>query len=328
MLDLPEQFVYLEAEAKAIRGDSLLSREVPPVVHGSNLLVALDARGDKHLLVPSGYDMVQTDSTSQGVTLNKRVLQIGGESVAFADLHCQMPSLGLVFERLAGDVVGRLQIDSSKPVATCRQVLDEWRTLLKAAGGQVAREVIQGLAGELEVLRLLANIDPANALDYWTGPTGALHDFICGTSHIEVKSTASNDPNFVTISSLDQIDPVGTEGLYLAVIHVRGDPTAPSLDQKVDAIAAQGVPREDLLRKVALAGYVYESGQDNDFRFQVASTRFWKVGAKFPGLRRSDIGEQRMKGVSKVKFELALDSAPPRVPDGEVAFLLQSFLGA
>lgn len=326
MSDLPEQFVYLEAEAKNIRGQGLLSRAVPPVVHGRDVLVAIDVQGDKHLLVPCADEIIRVDRASQGVTLNQRVLQVDGESIAFADLHCRIPRLDLVFERLAGDVVARLEVDSSKPVATCRQVLDEWRTLLRAAGATMPHEVIQGLAGELEILRLLAEIDPANALDCWDGPSGSLHDFVCGTSHIEVKSTASNDPNFVTVSGVDQLDPIGVEQLYLAVVHLRSDAAAPSLTQKMDAIAALGVPREELLRKVASVGYVYDGGQDDDLRFRVMSVRLWKVGSRFPGLRRSDIGEVRLKGVAKVKYELALDSAPPRIADTETVDVLSSFL--
>jgi hypothetical protein len=322
--DIAELFVLLESQAQAIAGSALLTRAADVLVNRREVLVALDANGQKHLLLPAPDRNVERDDASRGVTLGQRVLRVDGNDVTYADLHCHVPSLGSVFDRLIEDVLMRLASDASTPVATCRRVLDEWRALLRAAGQELSRESIIGLVGELEVLRIIAVHDASAALDSWQGPTGAMHDFARAGRAIEVKTVTSVDGSFVSISNLDQLDPTLVTALHLVVVHARPDGTALSLDGRIDALALLGVPRDALQNRVRAAGYVYGTGAALDDRFVIRSVRAWRVGDSFPGLRRSELGEARLRGVSRVNYELALDSAPRRLSDGQ----FQQFLGA
>jgi hypothetical protein len=222
----------------------------------------------------------------------------------------------------------RLTVDGSAPISTCRKVLDEWRALLKAAGQNVTREAVIGLVGELEVLRLLATHNPAGALDAWRGPSKSVHDFVRGGTELEVKTTTSVDGNFISISSIDQLDPATIMALHLVVVHAREDSAAPSLDERVDELVGLGVPQNALLTKVATAGYVYGNGASVDDRFLVRSVRAWIVGNSFPGLRRAELGEVRLRGVSKIRYELALDSAPKRLSNEEFDQLMATWAGS
>ena len=87
-------------------------------------------------------------------------------------------------------------------------------------------------------------------------------------------------------------------------------------------------PQDALLTKVATAGYVYGSGTTVEDRFQVRSVRAWIVGDSFPGLRRGELGEARLKGVSKIRYELALDSAPKRLSDREFEHFMATWVGS
>lgn len=292
---------------------------------GRETLVAIDSARQKHLLIPLAIDEVEEDNASQGVTLGPRVLRVGTDDVTYADLHCRMTSLDRVFEELVADVLGRLTPERSEPVATCHKVLNEWRALLKAPGQGVSRETIVGLVGELEVLRLLSNQDPIRALDSWQGPTRSVHDFVRGGAELEVKTTTSVDGNFVAISNIDQLDPTLVASLHLVVVHAREDPGAPSLDERIDGLVALGMPHSALLTKTASAGYVYGSGTATGDRFRIRSVRAWRVGGSFPGLRRGELGEARLKGVSKVRYELALDSAPKRLTDEEFSLFIATW---
>lgn len=328
MIDVAEHFVLLQIQSREVTGSQLLTRAVGVQTSGRDTLAAIDSAGQKHLLIPLATDVVDGDHASRGVTLGSRVLRVDSGEVTYADLHCRIPSLDLVFERLVEDILSRLIANSSNPVVTCHKVLDDWRALLKAAGQTVSPETVIGLVGELEVLRLLARHNPVGALDAWRGPSKSVHDFVRVGSELEVKTTTSVDGNFVSISNIDQLDPTLTASLHLVVVHAREDATAPTLDERIDELLGIGLPREGFLAKVASAGYVYGSGVSAEDRFRVRSVRAWAVGDSFPGLRRAELGETRLKGVSKIHYELALDSAPRRLPDTEFDGFLEAWVGS
>lgn len=328
MIEVGEHFVLLEAQADDIAGSQLLTRAVGVRIGGRDTLAAIDAAGQKHLLIPVPVNAVDGDDASQGVTLGFRVLRTDLSDVNYADLHCRISSLDLVFERLTEDVLTRLVVDDSAPVSTCRKALDEWRALLKTAGQGLTRETVIGLVGELEVLRLLAVHNPIGAVDAWRGPSRSVHDFVRGEAELEVKTTASVDGNFILISNIDQLDPRAISSLHLVVVHAREDRTAPGLDGRIDELAHLGVPRDALLTKVTTAGYVYGTGTGVEDRFRIRSVRGWIVGDSFPGLRRAELGETRLKGVSKIRYELALDSAPKRLSDREFEHLMAIWVGS
>ena len=328
MTEVAEHFVLLVAEAREVAGSQLLTRPVGLKVDGHDTLAAIDAAGQKHLLIPVSTGAVDEDNASRGVTLGSRTLRTNSADVSYADLHCRISSLDLVFERLAEDVLKRLTADSSTPATTCRKVLDDWRALLRAASQSLSRETVIGLVGELEVLRLLAGYNAIGAFNAWRGPSKSVHDFVRGGAELEVKTTTSVDGNFVSISNIDQLDPGLVSSLHLLVVHAREDGTAPSLDERIGELFALGVPNDALLAKVASAGYVYGSGVSVEDRFRVRSVRAWSVSDSFPGLRRAELGEARLKGISKIRYELALDSGPRRLSDKEFDLFMAAWVGS
>src|SRR5262249_18742012 len=116
--------------------------------------------------------------------------------------------------------------------------------------------------------------------------------------------------------------------LHLVVVHAREDSTAPGLDERIDELIGLGVPQDALLTKVAVAGYIYGSRASVDDRFEVRSVRAWIVGSSFPGLRRTELGEARLRGVSKIRYELALDSAPKRLSDKDFEHFMTAWMGS
>ena len=143
---------------------------------------------------------------------------------------------------------------------------------------------------------------------------------------MEVKATTALDGNFVQISNLDQLDPTGVTVLHLIVCALRYDPASRTLDERIRQLISDGFPQDLLIDKVGSAGYVFESAIDIDTRYAVRSVRIWHVADAFPGLRRNDLGEARLKGVSKVKYGLALDAAPPRLTDSAASTLFEGWV--
>ncbi|MGZ8178876.1 PD-(D/E)XK motif protein [Williamsia sp. SKLECPSW1] len=286
-------------------------------------LVGIDSIGQKHLLIPSGGASVPTDDTSNGVALTPRILRVGHVDIAFLDLHCKVPSLELVFDRLVDDVLARIRENSSTPIATCVQALDDWRTMLRRATS-VTEDAVLGLTGELEILALAAELDAVSAANAWIGPNGGMHDFVTPSGAIEVKTTASPDASAIRISSLDQLDPPVSGVLVLSLVHVAPDVNGPSIDDRIDRVLGLGFPRQELLERIANVGYVYESQPPFDTRFSLRSITSWLVGEEFPGLRRSKIATRDLKGVSSVKYNLATGSLPESMKDMSFQAFLES----
>ena len=328
MSEVAEHFVYLGVEAASIAGTKLLTREIGQRVREGGILAALDAEGEKHLLIPvHGHD-VPVDESSQGVVIGSRELLVDGRLVVYADVHCRIAELGLVFERLLDDILSRLASDDVAPVDACRQALDDWRSLLRAASQGLSRETVIGLIGELEVLRLLGTRSAAAALDVWRGPDRSVHDFMRGGRSLEVKATSSLAGDMISIANIDQLDSTLVEDLYLIVVHVRPDETAPTLDARIDDLIELGFPRSALLSRVQKAGYVYESQSGVDERYSIRSIRAWRVGREFPGIRSADIPVRRQRGVDNITYRLSLVAAPDPLSSEELAILLSEWTRA
>lgn len=325
-MDVAEHYVFLEAEAGTFGDERVLTRPVGLSLEHGDLLVAIDGTGARHLLVPLAPDTPAAPRGSKAISVAKRALDVEGVTVWFLDLRCVEPRLRLVFERLVDDIVGRLSERGDQPLRVCQRAIDEWRDLFEDASEDLPRSAVIGLVGELEVLRILANQEPVSALDSWLGPQAAVHDFVNPSNRaIEVKTTASVDGNYVEVSNADQLDPALVASLLVVAVHVRPDPTAPSLDDRIEELFRMGVPRRDLINRVADAGYIFEAYM-GEARYAVRSMRAWPVDATFPGIRRSDFSPGRLRGVSKLQYELALDSAPRPMPEEELMGMLRTWM--
>lgn len=307
-MNISEHFVHLTSNAKNFTDTQFLTRELDSSIGGNHVLIALDTSSLRHLFIPVADKEVVDGGDYKSMTIEHRELTYRGRTTSFLDLKCVDPKLELVFERLVADIVDRLKKTTTGVTSTVTKTIEDWRELLEQARLPLSRETILGLVGELTILLRLSEIDPHKSIDYWRGPDSGVHDFVSSSnSAIEVKTTASADGEAVHITSLDQLDESLTSSLHLAVVHVRKDPSAQSLDERIETLLALGVPRPRLLELTAKAGYVYESGSaDGEDRYSIRSTRFWVVDSKFPGLRRSSLSAEMLKGITRVRYELAL----------------------
>ncbi|TLM71639.1 PD-(D/E)XK motif protein [Pseudarthrobacter sp. NamB4] len=302
---LAEGFFYLQADARH-QLTQILTRQFKDVPGIGPVLIGMDPDGLRHLLIPVPKDTVLPNGQTTG-TLRFGIIDMGLKG-RFLDLTCTELPLSYVFERLCADVMDRLD-GATAAVATVKATLDDWRALFSGGSVELSRESLIGLIGELDVLAGLARHEPVAALESWVGPSAALHDFALGGTSLEVKSTSSQDGSKVTISSLEQLDPLTANTLYLAVVHVRPDTSAPTVDDRIRSLIELGVPSYKLIQKVADYGHVFESGKNNTALFSLQNIRYWLVTENFPGLRRSDLQKSRLVGVERVKYDLSVDTA-------------------
>lgn len=329
MTTISEHFALLAAGATLPSEGQMLTRPVGVEVAAGAILAGIDHFGQRHLLVPVADEPVTSDRASQGVVLEERHLTVGERDTRFADLACLVSRLNGPFEQLVADVAGRLEGSSSRPAATVSQTLDDWRSLLRAAIGGLSHEAMRGLVGELDVLARLAKRHPIEALDAWKGPTGATHDFSRDGRSIEVKATASVSATSVRISNLDQMDSSLARDLFLVVVHLHESADAPDIDERVEALISMGLPAGGLQTRLQAAGFFAGTVVDGGTRYEVRSTRVWRVGAEFPVLRGSTIAPNILSCIENVKYDLLLAGLPYPLTDADgEAFLTDWVSGA
>lgn len=322
--DVRRHYELLEENRDKLLADGFLSKATGVHVSAGEVMAAIDSDGLRHLLIPTDDMDGPEDRRSRGVILVDE--QLGADDsdrIHYVDLVCLDSRLDSVFERLVEDVLNQLDTDDD-PRAVAIRVLDEWRALLRTSKRQLGRESAIGLIGELEVLRVLVGELGLQALDAWRGPLNEVHDFVmAGTGHhVEVKTTEAHDANSVRVSSLDQLDPDGTE-LVLAVVDLQPSRNAPSLDDRVDHLIELGLPRHQLLELVEGVGHEYGRRSGEEHRYSVKRVRTWNVGESFPGLRRSDLRLGADAGVSGLRYTLSLDAVgEPRLGAEAVSLLI------
>lgn len=320
--DIAKDFVLL-ANGPAPTGSELATRRVG--ARQSDVRVGIDAGGLRHLLIEVS-EMPSVESNSAALTLGARTLLVNGRRILFADLMCSDKRLSLVFERLVSDVVARIDAGEA-PHAAMPKSLEEWRDLFRAAPQGISVEQVVGLIGELHVLgRLADSIGTADALDAWWGPDGHPHDFYSSaTRAIEVKTTRSLEGSRIRISNIAQLDPGDLSDLHLAVVRLKADRNAATLDERISELLEKGFPAAVLLAKVEAVGHLHESPISFNTQYAVVSDKWWTVGDDFPGLREARLAPLAQKGVSGIKYELSLDSAGSPLSAEAVARLIHGW---
>lgn len=169
-----------------------------------------------------------------------------------------------------------------------------WQKFMERIGGPLSRAERIGLCGELELLIDLLNVGVPRmaALNAWTGPEGALHDFSFDQCALEVKSTAVGHGNIVQISSAAQLTLSATP-LYLSAFRFAASSSGISLRKRINTV-------RDILHGTPEAYMLYESrllslGIDNidifdeTERFAVAKKWLFSVSEKFPKIAAADL---------------------------------------
>ncbi|MEU0107165.1 PD-(D/E)XK motif protein [Streptomyces sp. NPDC006251] len=235
-----------------------------------------------------------------------------------------------VFNPLVTDVADTVREAPGAAAALTAAVerFERWQDLLRAVGRDgLGPEARRGLVGELLVLRdhILPIVGPAEAVDAWTGPSGANQDFHLPGVAVEAKASAAKRPRSIRIASERQLDDTGTPALLLALamLDERRGGSGESLNRLVDRIREQlttpGV-RAAFDGRLVQAGYL--PGQRDVYeepRYTVRDLCFWHVGENFPRLVEADLPE----GVGECSYHVSTSGLDHhRATTDEVAALI------
>ena len=196
-------------------------------------------------------------------------------------------------------------------------VLASWRALLAREAAQLDRDKILGLFGELHVVGRLADRDPQCALQVWTGPAGAPHDF-GDRNALEVKTLSGGGAPSVTIHGATQLDPPSGGSLHLLALRVEESGTGLTLSEAVRMLAAKGVSEYAVLERTGPL-----PADESCPRLTITESRLFEVGDDFPGIRRSQLTENQRRGMTDLKYSLQLDSCPDELSVSELDRVLR-----
>lgn len=232
-----------------------------------------------------------------------------------------------IFLTLCKDIVSASSMADTEreAVATFLARTWRWHHLLRGGGdGRLSAEEQKGLIGELLVLKntLAPDIGIRDAVKAWRGPTGAPKDFEVGRISVEVKARRGAARPFVAISSEDQLDPDGTDALYLYVVELDVAPdnvstafTLTDIARQVgDLVNSDHAAIEIFDNLLVASGFLWDDDY-SDFRWIAGPHRLFQVDGAFPSVTRAKAGP----GVSQIRYEVELPECEPfRVDDADL----------
>lgn len=273
---------------------------------GQRLQFGADPLAQLHILAPITPDYAYTPQRGEQIELTEWTHPETRER--YLDLLCRAESLAHVFGLLADSVVDRIVTKGELCHGALLGALHDWQDLLRPARA-LSEDAARGLFGELSILKMLAARNPLYAVESWTGPDKAKHDFSTPSGDLEVKSSAREGLD-VKISSLTQLDRLSDIPLTLVRVQVASSPAGKNIGDLVDELESTGCLRSEIVHRMASVGFLL--GVDSDqHRFEVQRPLLaWDVGPDFPGLRASDLPETRRNAITQLSYNLSLTDAP------------------
>lgn len=229
------------------------------------------------------------------------------ESVRTVKVACRDARLRDVFVAFMDDVMGQLGADDA--VSVLANSAASWRNLLRLAQQGLSHAAATGLYGELKFLEnLILHQGPA-FLATWQRGGQDIHDFIAEYVRVEVKSSAFQNRQTVTIHGLKQLSVPESAQLILAVADIEEHGNGETLDDVVTRILDQGAELGTLTDKLAAVGFVRGmSAADEHPRFTLRGWRYWEITESSPVLNPAALGTEVSTAVSDVRYALSLSA--------------------
>lgn len=207
-------------------------------------------------------------------------------------LSLEAPERRDLFATVAADVIGHAaSMPTAKSLPAVLARLGAWRLFLRSIGDGMTRSEVVGLIGELRVLDDLLAEDPS-LLATWKAPDDGIHDFEHLGHALEVKTTTGPGSR-VTISTLDQLDNGGLDGLDLVHVRLYETPQGESVDDLVERIST-ALPDAEARRQLSNALLRRGLGPDDrparlGLRTSLQQIVAYRVGSGVPRIRRADV---------------------------------------
>lgn len=299
-----------------VHGETLWARRAAPDIT-DRVVAALDAEGQRHLLVPlESGDTDMQDTQSRGLGVVTRELAMPGQEVGrYLDITCLDAAGHDAFDLIGGELAGRLAESRETAPDVVLRVISKWRRFW----GQLPRQMLSreeqcGLFAELWFLSawLVPRFGEVEAVLRWRGPTGARHDFEWVGRSVEVKATTSTRGRLHRINGLDQLAPPEIGDLFLFSLRLHDEAGATnSLPVLVAACRTQFERETDTLSRfetvLVQAGYL--SAHEDEYaklRLRIVEQGLFAVRDDFPRLTVAQFSDGVPAGIERVEYEINL----------------------
>ncbi|HEX4307225.1 MAG TPA: PD-(D/E)XK motif protein [Solirubrobacterales bacterium] len=281
--------------------DLFLGVEIQPFPDGNcrtlELQVAREVVAD--LSPPKGSRQVR-------VALRERA---GGRSGLLLEL--ENPAASDLFAAVCEDVASTTARNAAESEAVAAFIgrFAKWQRMIQVAPTGLSGERQRGLFGELITLR--EHLIEARGFDEgvraWKGPDGAPRDFEVGGVGVEVKTSAANEPQVVTIHGERQLDGAGLDALCL--IHHSLEVVRDSGETLPDAVRTLRGLGDGLSEAGTFEDRLMQSGYTDVHEPLYRRTGYvnrrisqFEVADGFPRIVEADLAD----GVGSVRYALAI----------------------
>lgn len=295
--------------------------EAPGLPAGVSIALDTDAR--RHVLVPLADPVrpVSPDRTSSGIQLTAQVWLEGDQPRRYLDIVCLKVHLADLFCEVVAEMLSAMGDAAERPERAASRVLARWRELLgRPPSSRPESAVLQGLLGELSVLRWVAERGGPEALARWTGPLGEIHDFRGPSGAIEVKTTGRQGWR-VAVHGIEQLAPPANGPLHLVVFQLEPEEDGTTASDLVEALVALGIDRVALLERLARAGVGADQlGIDDEDAWRIRECRIFPITPDFPQIVASSFVSGGLPpGVTHVDYGIDLTAWTGPTLDPEAA---------
>ena len=224
------------------------------------------------------------------------------------------------FSYMCENIIQTVQKESNikSAVATFANTLIKWKNLFdKVRTGGLSREEQQGLYGELCMLhKFIENTDDLySSVNYYIGTDKALRDFQGRNWAVEVKTTATNNPQLLKINGERQLDDTIIEQLFLFHCSVEtskmSGETLPDKVRSIRSLLSSDLAALSLFNsKMFEAGYL--DAQEIKYleqHYKIRKECFYSVKGNFPRIRENEL----RPGVGNVQYGITISDCEPYI---------------
>ncbi len=327
--------LWKQIEPQRPVGDELVAREAFPGMT-SRLLVGIDARGHRHLLIAlNNNDEACTDVNSRGLLVVTQDLILPGNTQGrYINMTCEDAAGHPMLDLIGGEIAERLRAGVETPAENVSRVIAKWRRFWGQLPRQLlSREAQIGLFAELWFLTywLIPAAGIASAVHRWRGPHGARHDFEHPGLSIEAKGGTSNRGRVFKINGIRQLEPPENGRLLFFSLQLREEAgAANTLPMLVDTCRRSVAPDADAegLLDTGLIAAGYLAAHTDEYaknRWRIVEELLFEVRGDFPRIVGSTFPRRMPPGIEELEYSINLGTFDHLVvakrPDAAISIL-------
>lgn len=272
--------------------------------HPLKLYVDNTAEGRKELLVEVSGEKELMQRT---VSLQVNNYTING-GATYLGIELLDKTLESEFAYMCLDIINSSYTCKTKTAAYKKVVstYQKWNNLLANARREILSEqAIRGLMGELKYIfdEIEEGHLSLDVIQAWKTFKDASRDFIFDSTWAEVK-TAETTKDYVTISSLEQLEFDGGNLVVYKLNKVNDDSEGTSLNEMVDSVKAllDPVSGTEFVKKLIEKSYQYNNEYDH-YRYVFEDKLKYLIDESFPRIRSSMVDDAIVRAKYDIKLE-------------------------